>query len=113
DGAGFVTLTYSQAQAGAITAGAVNVCTFVLDHVGVSTGDFPYTFASLLAEEPVNGDPVPNTGNNGDVTVSAGPPTAPTISYSSTTLNFPAGTAFPQNQDLNVTLTAVGGVNGG
>ncbi len=113
DGTGFVTLTYSQAQASAIPAGAVNVCTFVLDHVGASAGNFPYTFVSLLAEEPVNGDPVANTGNNGNVTVSAGPPTAPTIGYSSTTLNFPAGTAIPQNQDLNVTLTATGGVNGG
>lgn len=113
NGAGDVTVTFSQAQAGAISAGAVNVCTFVLDHVGVSTGNFPYTFTALLAEEPINGDPVPNTGNNGNVTVSAGPPTAPTIGYAPTTLNFPAGTAIPQNQNLNVTLSATGGVNGG
>lgn len=113
DGTGFETITYSQAAAGAFTAGAMNVCTFVLDHVGVGTGNFPYSFASLLAEEPINSYPVPITGTGGNVTVSAGPPTAPTISYSPTTLNFPAGTAIPQNQDLPVTLTATGGANGG
>ena len=113
NGAGVVTITYSQAQAGAIPAGAVNVCTFVLDHVTVATGNFPYTFSSLLAEEPILGDPVPITGNNGNVTVSAGPPTAPTITYAPNPVNFPAGTAIPQNQDMNVTPTAAGGLNGG
>jgi hypothetical protein len=112
DGAGFVTITYTQASASAIPAGAVNVCTFVLDHVGVAAGNFPYSFASLNAEDD-GANTVAITGNGGNVTVSAGPPTAPTIGYAPTTLNFPAGTAIPQNQNLNVTLTATGGVNSG
>lgn len=112
DGSGFVTITYTQASAVAIPAGSVNVCTFVLDHVGAAAGNFPYSFSALNAEDD-GANSVTITGNGGNVTVSAGPPTAPTIGYSPTTLNFPAGTAIPQNQDLNVTLTATGGVNGG
>lgn len=83
------------------------LCTFQVDHIGAGTITAPYTFSNMT----YTGGTGSETGGN--FIVSNGPPTAPTIGYSPTTLNFPAGTAFPQNQDLNVTLTATGGVNGG
>ncbi len=110
NGAGVVTLTFSKAEGSPIGTGGV--CTFVLDHVGAATGNTPYTFSALLAEDALaNG--VTITSTNGIVTVSAGAPTAPTITYLPNPVNFPAGTAIPQNQDMNVTPTAAGGLNGG
>lgn len=54
-----------------------------------------------------------HANGTGALVVSAGPPVAPTISYAPNPVNFPAGTAIGQNQDVNVTPTASGGANGG
>lgn len=109
DGAGVVTLTFSKAEGSPLASGGV--CTFVLDHVGVATGNTPYTFGALLAED--GGGTIPFTATNGNVTVSAGPPTAPTITYAPNPVLFAAGASFPANVDVNVTPTASGGLNGG
>ncbi|HRG14559.1 MAG TPA: hypothetical protein PLB00_01040 [Pseudomonadota bacterium] len=83
------------------------LCTFQVDHIGAAPITAAYTFSNMTYTGGTGSE------TSGDFVVSNGPPTAPTIGYSPTTLNFPAGTAIPQNQDLNVTLTATGGVNGG
>jgi hypothetical protein len=112
DGAGNVTLTFSDGAASALPNGVA--CTFIIDHVGAGAIVSPYTFAALNATDiddntvTITGSPLPN-----DVTVTAGPPTAPTIAYAPSPVVFPAGSSFPTNVDVNVTPTATGGLNGG
>ena len=109
DGVGTALIAFSDGEASVMAN--QTICTFTLTHVGAAAGSFPYTIACAAAD--IDDNPTTCTPVSGNIVVSSGPPTAPTIAYAPTTLNFPAGTAIGQNQDLNVTLTATGGVNGG
>ena len=108
DGVGTALIAFSDGEASVMAN--QTICTFTLTHVGAAAGSFPYTIACAAAD--IDDNPTTCTPVSGNIVVSSGPPTAPTIAYAPTTLNFPAGTAIGQNQNLNVTLTAVGGVNG-
>lgn len=109
DGVGTAILAYSQGAASVLPSGVA--CTFTLTQVAGGAGNFPYTIT--CSSEDINGDPTTCTPTSGNIVVSAGPPTAPTIGYSSTSLSFSGATSIGQQLNQNVTLTATGGVNGG
>jgi len=114
DGAGLVTIAYTQASATAIPAGTSDVCTFVIDHVGAAAIVSPYTFTGLNAEDD-SANPVAISGTNDNVTVTTGPAVGPTITYTPVpggTVTFPTG-AVGAAVSAPITLAMAGGSNSG